>query len=65
MKTWLAPEKYGDDRFFVYLRLAGDQNHDLDRQVAALEANGHPARAHRLERQNTISGRNFSAGSSP
>ena len=37
-----APEKYGDDRFFVYLRFAGDQNHDLDRQVAALEANGHP-----------------------
>ena len=37
-----APEKYGDDRFFVYLRLASDRNHDLDRQVAALEANGHP-----------------------
>jgi len=37
-----APEKYGDDRFFVYLRLDGDENHDLDRQVAALEANGHP-----------------------
>ena len=37
------PEKYGTDRCFVYLRLAGEQNHDLDRQVAALEANGHPA----------------------
>jgi len=37
-----APEKYGSDRFFVYLRLAGDENHLLDRQVAALEANGHP-----------------------
>ncbi len=37
-----APEKYGADRFFVYLRLSGDENHDLDRQVAALEANGHP-----------------------
>jgi transaldolase/glucose-6-phosphate isomerase len=37
-----APEKYGDDRFFAYLRLEGDKNHDLDRQVAALEANGHP-----------------------
>ncbi|MGZ8432976.1 MAG: bifunctional transaldolase/phosoglucose isomerase [Candidatus Binatia bacterium] len=36
------PEKYGADRFFVYLRLASDSNHDLDRQVAALEANGHP-----------------------
>ena len=32
-----APEKYGDDRFFVYLRLEGDENHRLDRQVAALQ----------------------------
>jgi len=38
-----APEKYGSDRFFIYLRLEGDENHHLDRQVAALEANGHPA----------------------
>jgi transaldolase/glucose-6-phosphate isomerase len=37
-----APEKYSDDRSFVYLRLEGDENHLLDRQVAALEANGHP-----------------------
>lgn len=37
-----APEKYGNDRFFVYLRLERDENHVLDRQVAALEANGHP-----------------------
>jgi len=38
----LAPDKYGADRFFVYLRLQGDENHLLDRQVAALETNGHP-----------------------
>ncbi len=37
-----APEQYGSDRFFVYLRLVGDENHMLDRQVAALETNGHP-----------------------
>jgi transaldolase/glucose-6-phosphate isomerase len=37
-----APEKYSVDRFFVYLCLDGDQNHVLDRQVAALQANGHP-----------------------
>lgn len=37
-----APEKYGEDRFFVYLRLSGDENHELDRQIAALQANGHP-----------------------
>jgi transaldolase/glucose-6-phosphate isomerase len=36
------PEKYADDRFFIYLRLAADENHLLDRHVAALEANGHP-----------------------
>ncbi len=37
-----APENYGADRFFAYLRLDGDENHSLDRQVAALGANGHP-----------------------
>ncbi len=37
-----APEKYGADRFFVYLRLDADDNLALDRQVAALSANGHP-----------------------
>jgi transaldolase/glucose-6-phosphate isomerase len=38
-----SPEKYGADRLFVYLRLQGDQNHELDRLLAALEANAHPA----------------------
>ncbi len=37
-----APERYGNDRFFVCLRFEGDENHALDRQVAALETNGHP-----------------------
>jgi transaldolase/glucose-6-phosphate isomerase len=37
-----APEKYGIDRAFVYLRCESDENHELDRQVAGLEANGHP-----------------------
>jgi transaldolase/glucose-6-phosphate isomerase len=36
------PESYSVDRFFVYLRLASDANHELDRRAAALEANGHP-----------------------
>jgi transaldolase/glucose-6-phosphate isomerase len=39
----LAPDQYSTDRFFIYLRLEGDENHNIDRQVAALEANGHPA----------------------
>ena len=37
-----APESYGADRLFVYFRFDGDENSSLDRQVAALEANGHP-----------------------
>ncbi|HET8563431.1 MAG TPA: bifunctional transaldolase/phosoglucose isomerase, partial [Candidatus Binatia bacterium] len=36
------PEKYRADRLFVYLRLDRDENHQLDRYIAALEANGHP-----------------------
>jgi transaldolase/glucose-6-phosphate isomerase len=41
-ETMGAPEKYSSDRTFVYLRLEGDENHLLDRQIAALQANGHP-----------------------
>lgn len=35
-----APQDYGDDRLFVYLRLAGDDTHDG--AVGALEQAGHP-----------------------
>jgi transaldolase/glucose-6-phosphate isomerase len=38
----MAPEKYGADRFFVSLRLDGDENQMLDRQLAGLQANGYP-----------------------
>jgi len=41
-ETLGAPEKFGADRFFIYLRLESDENHRLDRQAAALQANGHP-----------------------
>ncbi|HEX9445594.1 MAG TPA: hypothetical protein VGA73_15840, partial [Candidatus Binatia bacterium] len=37
-----APEKYGADRFFVYLKLEGDDNKQLDAKVKALESAGHP-----------------------
>ncbi|HXG53542.1 MAG TPA: bifunctional transaldolase/phosoglucose isomerase [candidate division Zixibacteria bacterium] len=37
-----SPTGYGDDRLFIYLRCEGDENHETDRRVAALEANGHP-----------------------
>jgi len=33
---------YGNDRVFVYLRLAGDNNAQLDGQINVLEAAGHP-----------------------
>ncbi len=36
-----APEKYDGDRFFVYLRMDGDDK-DLDAKVKALEHAGHP-----------------------
>lgn len=38
----LAPTAYGTDRFFVYLRLKGEKNGVLDRQVQALAKAQHP-----------------------
>jgi transaldolase/glucose-6-phosphate isomerase len=36
------PALYGSDRIFVYLRMAGDDNVNLDARVNVLEAAGHP-----------------------
>ncbi|MEQ1794938.1 MAG: glucose-6-phosphate isomerase [Nitrospira sp.] len=38
----LAPGMYGSDRLFIYLRVKGERNETLDRQVAALARAGHP-----------------------
>ncbi len=38
----LAPDAYGQDRFFVYLRLKGAKNASLDSRVQALARAGHP-----------------------
>ena len=38
----VSPTVYGTDRLFVYLRLKGDENRQLDRQVAGLARQGHP-----------------------
>ncbi len=38
----LKPSAYGTDRFFVYLKLKGDQNQTLDRAVQALVKAEHP-----------------------
>ena len=38
----LGPEAYSGDRLFVHLRLVGDNNHDTDMALNALESAGHP-----------------------
>jgi transaldolase/glucose-6-phosphate isomerase len=37
-----APTIYGNDRLFAYLHLAGDQDGEQEREIAALETAGHP-----------------------
>jgi transaldolase/glucose-6-phosphate isomerase len=37
-----APEVYGNDRIFVYVRLESGANADQDKKVAAIESAGHP-----------------------
>ena len=37
-----VPNTYGDDRFFVYLRLNGDDNDESDEAMQAIEASGQP-----------------------
>ncbi|MDE2900088.1 MAG: bifunctional transaldolase/phosoglucose isomerase [Chloroflexota bacterium] len=44
----LAPERYGSDRVFAYLRLDGDDAQATDDALAALEAAGHPVLRFRL-----------------
>jgi len=41
-EPFAAPDRYGPDRLFVAVRLDGDDNALLDRQVEALKAAGHP-----------------------
>ncbi|MCD6519201.1 MAG: hypothetical protein J7M05_04685 [Anaerolineae bacterium] len=38
----LSAEEYGDDRFFVYLRLEGDENDSLDALAEQLLSKGYP-----------------------
>jgi glucose-6-phosphate isomerase len=37
-----APQVYGNDRIFVYVKLAGTADSSLDAKIAAIEAAGHP-----------------------
>jgi glucose-6-phosphate isomerase len=41
-ETTAAPEAYGSDRIFAYIRYAGTADSSQDAKVAALEAAGHP-----------------------
>ncbi|NIQ38725.1 MAG: bifunctional transaldolase/phosoglucose isomerase [Proteobacteria bacterium] len=41
-ETLAAPDRYGKDRVFVYLRMDGDDNATLDAGFDALEKAGHP-----------------------
>jgi transaldolase/glucose-6-phosphate isomerase len=54
-----APNRYGDDRFFVYLRMEGDENEVLDRGVDALEAAGHPVVRTALDGREDLGGEFF------
>ena len=50
----LAPEYYGDDRLFVYLRLNGDNNTRMDESVMKLEVAGQPIIQLEMKDQNEI-----------
>ncbi len=54
-----APAHYGDDRFFVYLRLEGDENDSLDRGINALEASGYPIVRIMLDAREDLGGEFF------
>jgi len=48
------PAAYGDDRLFVHLTLEGDEDHELEERVSALEAAGQPVVRISLAERNLI-----------
>jgi glucose-6-phosphate isomerase len=54
-----APEVYGDDRVFAYLRLAGTSDSSFDARVAELESAGHPVVHFEIARRYEIFGQFF------
>ena len=54
-----SPTAYGTDRLFVYLRLKGDQNRQLDRQIAGLARHGHPVLTLTLQDRYDLAGEFF------
>jgi glucose-6-phosphate isomerase len=55
----VTPTAYGTDRLFVYLRLKGDQNTQLDRQIAGLVKQGHPTLTLTLKDRYDLAGEFF------
>ncbi len=55
----VSPTAYGTDRLFVYLRLKGDQNRQLDRQIAGLARHGHPVLTLALQDRYDLAGEFF------
>jgi glucose-6-phosphate isomerase len=55
----VSPAVYGTDRLFVYLRLKGDQNRQLDRQIAGLARKGHPILTLTLQDRYDLAGEFF------
>ena len=55
----VSPTAYGTDRLFVYLRLKGDQNRQLDRQIAGLAREGHPVLSLTLQDRYDLAGEFF------
>jgi transaldolase/glucose-6-phosphate isomerase len=53
------PDRYGDDRSFVILRVEGDENTALDGGIKALEAAGHPVMQIMLEEKEDLGGEFF------
>jgi glucose-6-phosphate isomerase/transaldolase/glucose-6-phosphate isomerase len=55
----VSPTAYGTDRLFVYLRLKGDRNRQLDRQIAGLARQGHPVLTLTLQDRYDLAGEFF------
>jgi glucose-6-phosphate isomerase/transaldolase/glucose-6-phosphate isomerase len=55
----VAPTAYGTDRLFIYLRLKGDQNRQLDGQVATLARECHPILTLSLQDRYDLAGEFF------
>ena len=55
----VSPTAYGMDRLFVYLRLKGDQNRQLDRQIAGLARKSHPILTLTLQDRYDLAGEFF------